>query len=431
MKILLVAHRLAGNDGWSRYALNLHDALVARGHTITVVTPPPPLTFLTRPWRSFFLARKLRNMMHDTTYNVLHITVEPYALAALFLPKRIAEKIVLTVHGNYGIRPFRLQRTRWMMQRVFARIPRFITVSAYTKQAVMKELERMGKQKLARRFDERATVIHNGIPLPFSSSERNRPHHSPLFSSSERNRPHHSPLFSSSERCRSIASREVGRTLLDSSAEPVLSGVETADSLEENHPPSVADASLEQSTKHILHIGGVKPAKGVGEAIEACSLYKEKYGTPFHLTIIGSFWRDHYVQGLELLIHEKNLKDCVSFRGQISDAELIEEYRKADLLLVPSVTVDTTFEGFGLVYLESNAYGVPVIGPHMSGAAEAIKDGVSGYQIDVFHPEMIATRIHWILDEGRITSAACRKWAEEHSMEKVVAEVEEVYAMAF
>ena len=358
MKILLVTNHVAGNDGWSRYAMNLRDALVARGHTVIVETPPKPLTFLTRPWRSYFLSRKLKRIMRDAACDVLHIAVEPYALAVFFLPKAIVEKTILTVHGNYGIRPFRLRMTRWIMQRAFSRIPRFITVSIYTKKAVIKELQRLGKTTLAQRFDSHATVIHNGIPLPLRERRTLEPH----------------------------------------------------------------------TKKHILHVGGVKPAKGVGEAIEACALYKKTYGTPFHLTIIGAFWRDHYVQGLELLIHEKNLKDCVSFRGQISDAELVEEYRKADLLLVPSVTVDTTFEGFGLVYLEANAFGIPAIGPHISGAAEAIKDGVSGYQIDVFRPEMIAMRLHWILDEGKIKAEDCRKWAEEHSMKNVAEEVERLYS---
>jgi len=58
-----------------------------------------------------------------------------------------------------------------------------------------------------------------------------------------------------------------------------------------------------------------------------------------------------------------------------------ELYKNADLLLVPSYTNKTSFEGFGLVYIEANAYGVPVIGPNTSGAAEAIKDGAYDYLI--------------------------------------------------
>ncbi len=357
MKILLVTNHTKGNDGWSRYSVNLRDALQKRNHEVEMITPPPPLSFLTRPWLALFLARRISRIMKRHAVDVLHIAVEPYALAVPFLPRKVRDRTVLTIHGNYGIRPFRLFFIRWMMKRAFAKISRFITVSDYTKQAVIKELQRIKAHNLATHFESHTTVIHNGIPLT----------------------------------------------------------------------PWTSRKPVNKQTKYILHVGGVKPAKGVGEAIEACAIYREKYGTPFHFTIIGKLWRDHYVQGLELEIMQKNLTDAVSFRGVISDAELIEEYTKADLLLVPSVTVETTFEGFGLVYIEANAYGVPVIGPHTSGAAEAIKDGVSGYTVNVLDPESIADRMHAILDEGTIDPAACRAWAEEHSMEKVVVKVESLY----
>lgn len=359
MNILLVANSLDGKDGWSRYSVNLRDALIARGHTVKVLSPPSPLSFLSRPWRSFFLARKIGHFVQEHPMDVLHFTVEPYATAVLFLPHDITEKTVLTIHGNYGIRPFRLWRSKFMTKMAYRRIPKFITVSKYTKDAVIRELRRINKPALAKRFEERATVIHNGIPLP------------------------------------AVAPR---------------------------------GAKAGASTKQILHIGGIKPAKGVGEAIAACALYREKYGTQFELIVIGKAWKDHYLKGLKLEIYKKHLEGYVTFRGPVSDEELAGYYASSDLLLVPSVTTQTTFEGFGLVYLEANAYGVPVIGPHMSGAAEAIKDGVSGYQIDVFHPEMIAMRIHWILDEGKIKPEECRKWAEQHGIETVASKAEKVYS---
>jgi len=362
MKILLITNSVDGRDGWSRYSVNLRDALVKRGHTVQTLVPPPPLSLLSRPWRSFFLARKITRIMKEKNFDVIHFAVEPYVTAILFLSQNLRKKSILTIHGNYGIRPFRITRSRWMTKLAYAQIPRFITVSTYTKKMVGKELLRLKKPKLAQWFEERATVIHNGIPLP------------------------------------AVAPR---------------------------------GAKAGSPLKHILHVGGIKPAKGVGEAIEACALYKEKYGKPFHLTIIGKVWKEHYLKGLELEIKQKHLESCVSFCGQISEEELKDAYQNADLLLVPSVTTQTTFEGFGLVYLEANAHGVPVIGPHVGGAAEAIKDGTSGYQIDVFHPEMIALRIHWILDEGRIKPEECRKWAEEHGIEKVAAEVERVYSTSY
>ena len=41
-----------------------------------------------------------------------------------------------------------------------------------------------------------------------------------------------------------------------------------------------------------------------------------------------------------------------------------------------------TFEGFGIVYLEANAAGVPVLAARQGGAVDAVKEGVSGFFVD-------------------------------------------------
>lgn len=85
------------------------------------------------------------------------------------------------------------------------------------------------------------------------------------------------------------------------------------------------------------------------------------------------------------------------------------------------------FEGFGLVFLEANAHGIPVIGSRDSGCAEAIDEGKSGYVVDAFDQKMIVERMHWVLDEKRIDRAECRRWAEFHSISKQVDQIEMCY----
>lgn len=359
MKVLLICEHLKGTDGWSRHTVLLRGALIERGHNVQTITTPTPLGFLTRPWRAFALAQRLKNMNAD----VFHFTVEPYALSVLFLPKTIRKRTVLTIHGNYGIKPLRFWMTRFLWPKVMQRIARFITVSEYTRNAVTKELKRLKKEKLAERFCDRVTVVHNGICLPGSKNQK----------------------------------------------------------------PVEDPCGVTSNQKHILHIGGVKPAKGLGEAIEACARYKELYGAPFHLTVIGSAPEGHYLNGLRSLIRKNDLEDAVTFRGRVSDEELHQIYDESDLLLAPSYTTETSFEGFGLVYIEASAHGVPVIGPNTSGAAEAIKDGVSGYTVDVCDPDAIARKMYDVLDEGKIEAASCRKWAEKFDVSEVAQQVENIY----
>ena len=134
-----------------------------------------------------------------------------------------------------------------------------------------------------------------------------------------------------------------------------------------------------------------------------------------------------YVQQVQQRLQKLHLEDYVTMTGIIDDVSLRKLYGQADLLLNPSVTNETTFEGFGLVFLEANAYGIPCIGPNTSGATEAIANGKSGYTVDIENPEEIAKRMHQILDEKRIHAETCRSWAEEHSATVMTQKVESLY----
>jgi glycosyltransferase involved in cell wall biosynthesis len=182
-----------------------------------------------------------------------------------------------------------------------------------------------------------------------------------------------------------------------------------------------------EGPKNILTVGGIKPRKGILEAVEACAAYKRRSTTSFVFTIVGSVHELEYEQLLQRRIAALGLQDTVRIAGFVSDAELMELYKNADLYLMPVQTTPDVFEGFGLVYLEANAFGVPCIGPDKSGAAEAIEEGTSGYHVNVDDGEQIAERMAWILDERRIDPASCRSWAERHSLEVVCTRTEAVY----
>ncbi len=167
------------------------------------------------------------------------------------------------------------------------------------------------------------------------------------------------------------------------------------------------------TTKQVICVGGIKPRKGITESLDALAQYIETKNTNVHLTIIGSYKNDTYYQQVVRSIDDRHLHEYVTITGPVSDHELRSYFHKADLLLMPAKTTPDTFEGFGLVYIEANAYGVPSIGPDDSGAAEAIEHGVSGYQIDPNNPEDLANAMYKILEESSIQPENCRKWAEK------------------
>lgn len=75
----------------------------------------------------------------------------------------------------------------------------------------------------------------------------------------------------------------------------------------------------------------------------------------------------------------------VEFAGFVPTDELVEHYRLADAYVMPSR------EGFGIVYLEAMACGVPVLSGDEDGSAEPLQDGRLGWRVPYRNPEAVAT----------------------------------------
>ena len=93
------------------------------------------------------------------------------------------------------------------------------------------------------------------------------------------------------------------------------------------------------------------------------------------------------------LVEELNVSDNVSFAGEISDAELIRAYQQCDLFVLPNREVDGDFEGFGMVLLEAQACGRPVLAGDSGGTAETMKRGETGLIVDCTSPEPLAEAV--------------------------------------
>lgn len=115
---------------------------------------------------------------------------------------------------------------------------------------------------------------------------------------------------------------------------------------------------------------------------------------------------------LEALAAETGFGERVSFAGAVSDAALRDWYRKADVFVMPSRQ-----EGFGIVFLEAMAFGVPVIGGAAGGTPEIIQEGVTGYLVDYGDAGMLADRVASLLahpELRRRMGAAARQRVAEH-----------------
>lgn len=184
-----------------------------------------------------------------------------------------------------------------------------------------------------------------------------------------------------------------------------------------------------QSTrKKILFVGAVKHRKGILESLKALEHYNRNFSKDFFYDIVGYYEKeDSYYKEIERTIIDNGLSDKVILRGRVTEDELDDFYKQAKLFLMLPKNNGKAFEGFGLVYLEANARGVPCIGAKGCGAEEAIEDGKTGYVVDARDYKEIARNIDLILNKITIRRDDCINWAKENSIEKKAEEIIKFY----
>jgi glycosyltransferase involved in cell wall biosynthesis len=176
--------------------------------------------------------------------------------------------------------------------------------------------------------------------------------------------------------------------------------------LDLHRPVVLSVARLDSAARH----------KGIDLTIAAC---KELADIRPQLVIAGD---GDDLERLRFLAAESA---DVKFVGAISRSSLAKYMAMADVFSMPSHAsafgAGVRTEGFGIVYLEAAAAGVPAVRGTAPGTAEAVLDGKTAVSADP-DPESVAAAIrHWIeLDQRsrEAARAACRKWALLHSRER-------------
>jgi phosphatidylinositol alpha-1,6-mannosyltransferase len=85
---------------------------------------------------------------------------------------------------------------------------------------------------------------------------------------------------------------------------------------------------------------------------------------------------------LEKRIIELGLHERVKIHSNVSDNQLPKMYAAADIFVMPTTKTKIDREGFGIVYLEAAAYGLPVIATNHPGVDEAVIDKITGLLIE-------------------------------------------------
>jgi len=99
---------------------------------------------------------------------------------------------------------------------------------------------------------------------------------------------------------------------------------------------------------------------------------------------------------LEELVRRTGNEERVVFAGRIPESEKVDHYNVSDAFAMPSLS-----EGFGFVFLEAAACGLPVLGGNKDGSRDALLDGAIGVLVDPENSEELFDGLLKILKAGR------------------------------
>jgi len=150
----------------------------------------------------------------------------------------------------------------------------------------------------------------------------------------------------------------------------------------------------------LLFVGRLERLKGVDVAIRALALLRDRSHDDVRLLILGEDSKDadeSEKDRLKAVVAKLGVRDRVDFLGSVAHHELPFFYGAANVCVMPSYS-----ESFGLVGLEAQACGRPVVGSDVTGLRSVVRDEVSGYLVGGHDPAAYAERIGRLLDNPEL-----------------------------
>jgi phosphatidylinositol alpha-1,6-mannosyltransferase len=147
----------------------------------------------------------------------------------------------------------------------------------------------------------------------------------------------------------------------------------------------------------ILTVARLNPRKGQLEVIAALQALPAAQRARLEYWLVGAHSKENY--GAALAAAAAAADFPVKFLGDIPDDQLGALYAQADIFAMTSMPHRHSVEGFGLVFLEAGAHGVPVIAHAIGGVPEVVVDGETGLLVAPGDQPALTAAFARLLDE--------------------------------
>jgi glycosyltransferase involved in cell wall biosynthesis len=160
----------------------------------------------------------------------------------------------------------------------------------------------------------------------------------------------------------------------------------------------LAARAQEPGPLRVLFLGNVIPRKGLHTLLAALALLPRE---AWRLTVVGSLEVEAaYVRQIQRQIAGAGLSEQVEFTGPLDEEDLAARLATSHVLAVPS-----SYEGFGIVYLEGMAFGLPALASTAGGAVEIITSGRDGFLAPPGDINTLAGHLRTLADDRNLLLA--------------------------
>ena len=183
----------------------------------------------------------------------------------------------------------------------------------------------------------------------------------------------------------------------------------------------------------LLFAGRIQPLKAPDILLKAAALILDRQPalrSSLVVAVVGGPSGTGLVRPTSLveLARDLGIEDVVRFVPTVTQTVLADWYAAATAVCVPSYN-----ESFGLVAIEAQACGAPVVAARVGGLVTAVSDGVSGILVDGHNPADYATALHELITDPQLRESMSQKavgYAEAFGWDVTAEQTLDVYRAA-
>ncbi len=179
----------------------------------------------------------------------------------------------------------------------------------------------------------------------------------------------------------------------------------------------------EEGPLRLLSVGNLIPRKRLHVLLDVLGGLR---GAPWTLDVVGSDEMDRrYAETIERRVESLDLGAKVSMHGTLDGERLAEMFRRAQLFVLPS-----SYEGFGIVYLEAMAFGLPVIAGAAGASDEIVQHDATGFLVPTDDTFSLQLQLQRVIEDrellAQLSVTAFERFSDHPTWEQSMTSIEEL-----